>query len=60
MFSSGTIWTNVGPIDGVGEAVNTLKSLGKKFSYVSNNSIRSNESYFKNFSACGIDVNIVS
>ncbi|KAJ0989710.1 hypothetical protein J5N97_008066 [Dioscorea zingiberensis] len=53
----GVIWKGDKLIDGVPEALQTLRSLGKKFVFVTNNSRKSRKQYMKKFLSLGINVN---
>ncbi|XP_039141593.1 LOW QUALITY PROTEIN: phosphoglycolate phosphatase 2-like [Dioscorea cayenensis subsp. rotundata] len=52
----GVIWKGDKLIDGVPEALQTLRSLGKKLVFVTNNSRRSRGKYAKKFLSLGLDV----
>lgn len=56
---SGVLWNRYEPIEGVGAAIGTLKSLDKHVVYVSNNSIRTFENYRKQLQKMGHDVDEV-
>ncbi|XP_067641461.1 uncharacterized protein [Eurosta solidaginis] len=50
----GVIWLIMAPIPNTAEAVNVLKADGKRVIFVSNNSLRTDEDYFKKFTNIGV------
>ncbi|KAH7660225.1 HAD-superfamily hydrolase subfamily IIA protein [Dioscorea alata] len=52
----GVIWTGYKLIDGVPEVLQTLRSLGKKLLFVTNNASKSRKQYVKKFHTLGLDV----
>ncbi|KAJ3695637.1 hypothetical protein LUZ60_001014 [Juncus effusus] len=52
----GVIWKGDKLIDGVSEALHTLRSLGKIFVFVTNNSRKSRKQYAKKFSKLGLEI----
>ncbi|KAJ0989709.1 hypothetical protein J5N97_008065 [Dioscorea zingiberensis] len=52
----GVIWKGYNLIDGVPEVLQTLRSLGKKLVFVTNNASKSRKQYVKKFLALGLDV----
>ena len=50
------LWYVLEPIPGVAESIDLLKKAGKKFAYISNNSVRPWESYKSLFDALKTDV----
>lgn len=52
----GVIWKGDKLIDGVSEALQSLRSMGKKLVFVTNNSTKSRKQYAKKFLALGVNV----
>ncbi|XP_078170823.1 2-phosphoglycolate phosphatase 2 [Carex rostrata] len=52
----GVIWKGDKLIEGVSEALHTLRSLGKRFVFVTNNSRKSRKQYAKKFSKLGMEI----
>ncbi|XP_010929041.2 phosphoglycolate phosphatase 2 [Elaeis guineensis] len=52
----GVIWKGDKLIEGVPEALQALRSMGKKLVFVTNNSRKSRKQYAKKFAALGLDV----
>ncbi|XP_008783021.2 phosphoglycolate phosphatase 2 [Phoenix dactylifera] len=52
----GVIWKGDKLIEGVSEALQALRSMGKKLVFVTNNSRKSRKQYAKKFAAFGLDV----
>ncbi|KAK4484977.1 hypothetical protein RD792_007583 [Penstemon davidsonii] len=52
----GVIWKGDSLIDGVPETLETLRSMGKKLVFVTNNSRKSRKQYAKKFNSLGISV----
>lgn len=53
----GVIWKGDKLIDGVPEALQALRSMGKKLVFVTNNSTKSRRQYARKFASLGLDVN---
>lgn len=54
---SGVLWTEAGVIPGAGDGFNALKLGGKKVTFVTNNSVRSQADYVSKFKTSGVDFN---
>ncbi|XP_075505573.1 phosphoglycolate phosphatase 2-like [Primulina tabacum] len=52
----GVIWKGDALIDGVPETLETLRSMGKKLVFVTNNSTKSRRQYAKKFNSLGISI----
>lgn len=49
------IWLLAGPIPNTGTAVRSLKEMGKKYKFISNNSMRTNEEYIEKLMEIGVN-----